>query len=237
MIRLFLITLSAAVLGSCASAPSVSKDDLGNTVWTRVNNNDSQQSEQEGFYLAPDGSLLQFVGFGAAVTGWDLQDDRLVLTLPEGINGDLKTSGYSLRDRGGVLYLVSQTGDSLFASASYTPESLTGTWTITTLAGSDSLQNSPEKQPYLEILKEGDGLYLQGYGGVNRFRGNLSADGISWKSGPLMRTMMAGPALGYEDLLMKSLDLADTFISLNGSLYLYNGTELLVHLTTENQNR
>lgn len=223
-----LFTLTALV--SCATGPDLTVDDLNNTIWTGPVQSSSanQPPGLEGFYLAPGGRLMTLQS-GTAGDDWKLEGNKLILGTHNTETSENQIWEYTLRNKDGIqsLYPSLKVKDEPLQGRTYMPESLTGVWHVLEIFHQESIDTPRDSESWLEILSDENGLSIQGFGGVNRFRGSLKAEDLSWKSGPLMRTLMAGPFLQFEDLFMHALDRADSFLSLDNRLYLYQGTELL----------
>jgi len=104
---------------------------------------------------------------------------------------------------------------------------IVGTWIVQTIDGvpvSEMMEKSL-RSPSLTILEDGT---INGFSGVNTFRGSLSpadmANGV-FEPGPMAMTMMAGPpdAMRVESRFMQDLNAANGFTIVGNTLNLTEG--------------
>ncbi|MDC7239644.1 MAG: META domain-containing protein [Spirochaetales bacterium] len=237
---LFFLALTV-LLGSCAgtgASEEILPEELAGTLWlTPICGMPSEGDfAEEGFFLSEDGSLKYVNIFSMTGDAWRFDEEGLVLTshterYPEGDERVL-----SLVKKDGVISESPVKGEDEMTPPSarrLLPEIPEGRWVISVMPNPESVSEDYESAPYMEITDDESGLRIRGNGGVNGFGGSLALDGFSWKSGPMMRTMMAGPGLSYEDLFMLNLDRADSYLLIDDSLFLYEGTELILILAKD----
>ncbi len=237
-----LLLLSVSVLlGSCAGtvvSEDIFPEELADTLWlTPVCVMPSEGSfAEEGFFLAGDGTLQYVNIFSMTGDNWRLEEGSLVLSSRTERYPEAEERILPLLKTGGVITLRPVKGEDEMVPAAaeqLVPSIPEGKWFISVMPNPESVPEEYETAPSMDITSDDSGLRIRGFGGVNGFGGSLTLDGFSWKSGPLIRTMMAGPGLAYEDLFMLNLDRADSYLLIGDFLFLYEGTEPLLILSRE----
>lgn len=234
-----LILASLTLLTSCMSSgenETITSEELHNTLWLSPLCGMPGEGSfgKEGFFLADDGSLLFVNIFSMTGDSWSLEENILTLNSHTERYPEPSSVDYPIRMVDGVagiipveeeLEILPPTAVEITASI---PE---GRWFIANILNPDNAAADSVEPAYIDIAKDGEGLVMiSGNGGVNNFRGSLDLEGFLWKSGPYMRTLMAGPGLAYEDLLMNTLDRVSRFLLVEDYLFLYEGTELILVL-------
>lgn len=213
---------------------SISAHELHNTLWLNpvCGMPSEDQYPKEGFFLAEDGSLLFVNIFSMTGDKWTLDGNDLKLYSHTERYPDSQAVNYPLEKRDGIPRIPQLEGETEMTPPSaqkLVPQIPEGRWFISTMLNPESAAVDPEKPAYMEVVKNEDGsVSIQGNGSVNMYRGALELDDFNWKTGPLMRTLMAGPALEYEDLFMKNLEGINRYLYLDDFLFLYHETELLL---------
>ncbi len=208
------------VVGACSS-PVFEVNDLTGTLWLRKV--ESAPLSFEAFFLGEKGELRVLDFFSSEGKGWWLEEGDLVLV--DSVWGEqrftIRGSAQSPKIEGFEDFQkpqpLSEGEWSLVFPSSIGGEDLVG---IPPGADISTLEGAPT------LTYSGEGLW--GYGGVNYFRGALSLEGESWKAGPLMRTLMSGPALPIENGYLRGLEEATSYIVLDEYLFLFKENKLLL---------
>lgn len=240
---LLLLIAFMAALSGCASSnfssagsegENISAEELHNTIWLGpiCGMPSEGQYANEGFFLAEDGSLLFVNIFSMTGDSWTLDGNKLNLSSHTERYPDSQTNIYQLKKTDGIAHVSPVEGDSEMIQPSaqkLIPQIPEGRWLISTMLNPENAAIDPERPAYLEVIKNEDGsIDLQGNGSVNNYRAVLQLDTFNWETGPIMRTLMAGPALAYEDLFMQNLEQINSYLYLDDFLFLYQGTELIL---------
>ncbi|MBF9015934.1 MULTISPECIES: META domain-containing protein [unclassified Oceanispirochaeta] len=237
---IFLLLSALIFLSGCISSShetdeqTISAGELQNTIWISplCGKPAEGRYSNDGFFLAEDGTL-QFINiFSMTGDSWSLEgDDLLLYSHTERYPEPLPVS-YPIRKKDGIVSILPAEDELEMLPPSaqeITAELPAGRWEISTMLNPESAAADPEHPAYIEIVKEDDGFVsIQGHGGVNNFRGVLNFDEFKWMSGPMMRTLMAGPALEYEDLFMRNLGRISRYLMLDDYLFLYEESELVL---------
>ncbi|MDC7232084.1 MAG: META domain-containing protein [Spirochaetales bacterium] len=232
------ILITAIMLSSCLSTDfeTFSEEELANTLWTSPICGMPAEGcyGKDGYFLAEDGSLLYINIFSMTGDRWEIDGDQLVLySHTEGYPEPSPVS-YPLVRRDGVPAIRPVSGEEEQlppAAEKLDPRVPEGRWLLRNMLNPENHEVNPETPVFLEIrTEEQGGYFLFGSGGVNTFRGNLQLEDFSWSTGPLMSTMMAGPGLEYEDLVMRNMDRVSRYILLEDFLFLYDHKELIMVL-------
>lgn len=237
---IFLLLTALISLSGCVSSADVTDEqkiiaeELHNTIWISplCGKPAEGQYSSDGFFLAKDGTL-QFINiFSMTGDTWSLEGEDLLLYSHTERYPDPMPVTYQIRKKDGIVSIPPVEGELEMLPPSaqkITAELPTGRWEISTMLNPESAAADPEHPAYIEIVKEDDAsVSIQGHGGVNNFRGVLNFDEFKWMGGPMMRTLMAGPALEYEDLFMRNLDRISRYLMLDDYLFLYEESELVL---------
>lgn len=230
-------SVHSSVLGT--ESEQISALELHNTIWLSplCGMPSENQYENEGFFLAEDGSVLFVNIFSMTGDSWNLEGNDLTLYSHTERYPEAKPVNYSLIKKDGISSIKPVEGETEMIQPSahkITPQIPEGRWLLSTMLNPENAAADPEQRAYIELVQNEDGsMVLQGHGSVNNFRAFLTLENFDWETGPMMRTLMAGPALEYEDLFMKNLDQINRYLYLDDFLFLYNETELLLVMHKE----
>jgi META domain len=240
---LLLLLAVIAAFSGCASSDhssngsdgdKISAEELQNTIWlSPICGMPSEgQYGNEGFFLAEDGSVLFVNIFSMTGDSWTLDGNDLKIYSHTERYPDPNPVNYPLIKTDGIARISPVDGENEMIQPSaqkIIPQIPEGRWLISTMLNPESAAADPEHPAYMVVVKNEDGsVAVQGNGSVNNYRAVLKFDDFSWETGPLMRTLMAGPALEYEDLFMKNLDRINHYLYLDDFLFLYHESELLL---------
>ncbi len=187
-----------------------------------------------GFHLAADGRLLLInhaIGIGDR---WHSQDNRLHLkmidrdTIPamEGIFYAYKVKGDSPFRIRLVPAGHPESAGMVFERAAAQIDVIENHWNPIHLTGDDRVRWPINEEIYMILLPDGaGGVQLLGYGGVNRFHGDMQLEDDRFAAGPLAGTRMSGVADDFEHLFMQRISETTRFVQVDKDLFLFNETK------------
>ena len=186
-----------------------------------------------GFHLAPDGRLLLInhdIGIGDR---WNSKDNQLYLkmidkdTIP-----DMEGSFYSYKVKENSPFLIRlvptdhpESTGMVFERATAQIDIIENHWNPMHLTGDDRVMWPINEEIYMILLPDGTGgIQVLGYGGVNRFRGNMRLQDDRFETGPLASTRMIGKSSDFENLFMQRIAETTRFVQVDKDLFLFNET-------------
>lgn len=185
----------------------------------------------EGFYTAADGRLLLISRPALTGVSWSLQDDQLLLDLIDVDGGGDRLRLQVRRDGDGLLLAPAEDPAAPgFARAALQEPLSRRPYRPVYLNGAEAAAGPQGSEPvYLQFDTADQAVH--GYGGVNNFHGRYQRDGaIGLTFGPMASTMMSGPGMDYELLLLSGLEQVDACLALGDRLLFYKGATLLIGL-------
>jgi len=213
--------------------------DWPGTAWVLPDPADKSPKEfpgYRGFHLGVDGRLLLINLDSAAGDTWQVSGNRITLSLLDG------TPGLPLD--GTFLIFQADSGDQSDAVQSIrlvpeaTPNAVGITlnrvkikidiienhWIPMSLKDGETVMWPMNMEIHLMLLPDVGGLGVLGFGGENRFRGNILLKDEDFVIGPLSMTRRAGPALEFENLYVQRITEANRFVQAGDDLFLYADT-------------
>ncbi|OQX29875.1 MAG: hypothetical protein B0D92_01390 [Spirochaeta sp. LUC14_002_19_P3] len=101
-------------------------------------------------------------------------------------------------------------------------------WIPKQLSGSEHVLWPASREIHLILLPNGEGgLWAVGYGGENRFRGDVFLDEEQFKTGPLASTKRSGPFLDFETIYLQSISNTTHYIQVDKDVFFYHETKPL----------
>lgn len=102
-------------------------------------------------------------------------------------------------------------------------------WIPRQLSGSENVLWPTSREVHLILLPNGEGgLWAVGYGGENRFRGDVFLDEEHLQIGPLAATKRSGPFLDFENIYIQSISDTTHYVQVDKDVFFYSGTRPLV---------
>ncbi|MDF1569777.1 MAG: META domain-containing protein, partial [Spirochaetaceae bacterium] len=218
------------------------------TAWILPDPPDKRPKEYpgyRGFHLAQDGRL-RLINLDSAVGAeWSAEGNRITLIMEEGRpNLPLEDTFlvYPGPGEGGEKSSESttSTGKSEVRSIRLVPEArpdsqgiileraginvdiVENHWIPRELDGGGSVMWPMNREVHLMLLPDAvGGMGVLGYGGENRFRGTVELDHVTFVVGPMAATRRIGPASEFENLYMRRIAEADSFVQVGDDLFLY----------------
>ena len=188
-----------------------------------------------GFYLGRDGRLLLINQDNSAGDLWNVEGNRISLTLLEGIP-ELPLDGTFL------IFPVNE--DEEVQSIRLVPEEspsadgitlnrvivnidiVENHWIPKRLIGDEKVMWPMNREIHLMLLPDVSGMGVLGYGGENRFHGGIHLGEESFILQPLAMTRRIGPASEFENLYTLRLSETNRFVQVGDDLFLYSDTYL-----------
>lgn len=213
----------------------------GGTAWVLPDPPDKSPKEfpgYRGFYLGRDGRLLLINQDNAAGNNWLVEGNRLSLSLLEGIP-DLPLDGTFIIFPG--LPACTANGKEI-QSIRLVPEAMPAAdgitlnrvivnidiienhWIPRRLKGGEEVIWPMNREIHLMLLPGVNGMGVLGYGGENRFRGDIQLGEESFIVGPLSMTRRIGPASEFEKLYVRRISETNRFVQAGDDLFLYADT-------------
>lgn len=225
------------------------------TAWILRDSPDKHPKEYpgyRGFHLARDGRL-RLINLDSAVgSEWSAEGNRITLSVEEG-RPELPLEGTFLVYPGPVgsneksSESAPLAGPSEIRSIRLVPEAqpdsqgiileragvnvdiVENHWIPRKLDGGDSVMWPMNREVHLMLLPDAvGGMGVLGYGGENRFRGSVELDSVTFIVGPMTATRRIGPASDFENLYMRRIAEADSFVQIGDDLFLYAESRPLV---------
>ena len=214
--------------------------DWAGTTWI-IREPESIQQEAfpgyRGFHLHKDGRLLLINLDTALGNRWYSRGNVLHLEILSGI-ADLPVDGsfstykpeFPRGDNSVRIQLVPESNPEspglIFEKAKAAIHLAENHWTPVRLAGDNEIQWPVNSEVNLMLLPGIDGKYdILGYGGVNRFRGQVTFGDGYLKSAPLAMTRRSGPANDFEALFVQRIAETSHYVQIDKDLFFFNETE------------
>ena len=215
---------------ACSTVHAPEIDSLEGIGWLRS----FGDGGEDGFYLAEDGRLLYLNIFSMTGDRWERDGAKLTMSSHTERYPEPQKINYTYTRKGATLSLLMEDGEKPIEYKAAAIENKL-----------DDTRWAPGyvKSPGSSAKPEGEAIYLQfdvenkkvsGFAGVNRFQGGYETTGaIGIKIGPLMATKKFGPGMEYEEEFLRNIQSADTFLILDGTLCLYEGTTIVAAFSSE----
>lgn len=188
-----------------------------------------------GFHLSRDGRLL-LIGLNSAIGDtWSANDNHLNLKLIEGV-AELPIEGSFLafipeetvEDSIQMQLVPENQPDAvglIFQRASINIDIIENLWIPRFLDGGQNVMWPMNREIHLMLLPNSSGgLGVLGYGGENRFSGDVNLGKEEFSIGPLSATRRIGPGSDFENLFMRRIKETTRYIQVENDLFLYNET-------------
>ncbi len=224
--RLLLLSVVVMLLSvtGCAKKILLQAEDVVDKAWLRP-----LVGGFDGFVPVADGRLLMVNHPAMKGERWALQEDQLLLWTDSKRSAEAQSLAYRARlDGDDLVLLTSEGNDTLVYTSMKTAEPLNGVPYFPFYLKNPRVSKLPISQESIYLQFNIEEKSVRGFGGVNNFQSQYQRFGsIGFKSEPVMSTMMSGPGMDCEMLLLSCLNHADTVISLENFLFFYQGKELL----------
>lgn len=203
------------------------KADLVGRAWVRI----FKDGNFDGFYLSPDRTLLMINVYKEYGLKWMINGKMMVLAMQVYGEEQPETVLYKLTMKRGKLYLTYEGAKKpIEYSQALLRNPFDNTqWEVEYIIGGTARKASDQK-----IFVQFDGAtgQVNGYGGVNKFRGTFKRIGaVGVEFGQFARTRMAGPGLDYENEFMDSIVRSNAVLAIGNHMWLYDHGQLSAILT------
>jgi len=253
--RLCVLTLSAITLIACQGTeksrpvprtpfPESRADNfnLGGLVWISKFEKTAEFPGYQGIYLSKDGRLL-LINFPDAIGDrWEIQGNLLSLSFLQGAPELLNTPlTHRLRivveivEDGlpkHIRLIPEHGGDTMGASlirGTAEVDLVENYWLLKKLIGTEKISRPSDAEIHMILLPGENGLGILGYGGVNRFRGDVEFGDELFKVGSLKTgTLMNNPYLDFENRYVSGLAKVNRYVQVDFNLFLYSDTTPVV---------
>ncbi len=190
-----------------------------------------------GFFLGRDGRLLLINQDNAAGDLWNVDGNRISLSLLNGapqlnFEGTFLVFSVDPVDPGEKnlqsIRLVPETAPSAdgitLNRVKVNIDIVENHWIPKRLTGDKKVMWPMNREIHLMLLPDVSGMGVLGYGGENRFHGGIHLGEESFILQPLAMTRRIGPASEFENLYTLRLSETNRFVQVGDDLFLYSDT-------------